>query len=217
MSTAIAVAGVAVISGGVLAATNGHVGGPADGVVDRMAEILEVDSDDLSDALSQARSEASEEKRAERLSQLLEDGTLTQEQVDEINAWLDARPAVLDEIGLHGGHGFKGHGPASDDRLAQLVEDGTLNQEQADEIKAWHDARPDALSELRSGHGGHSGRHGRGGHGFGGQFKGSFDGDIEGRFRSSFGQRFGERFNLEVPGVGQGIELFIPPTNGNSA
>ena len=217
MSTAIAVAGVAVLSGAVLAATNGHSGGPADEVIDRVAEIVGVDSGDLGEALAQARTELAQEKRDERLDQLVVDRVLTQEQVDEIKAWQDARPAVLDEIAASGGHGFKGHGPASDERLAQLVEDGTLTQEQADEIKTWRDDRPDALSEIRPNRSHHFGRHNRGGHEFNGQFKGSFGGEFEGRFRSGFGHRFGDRFNLEVPGVEGGIELYIPPTNGASA
>lgn len=228
MSTAIAVAGVAVLSGGVLAATNGHRGGPADEVIDKVAEILGVDSEELGGALAQARTEVAQEQRDERLDQLVTDGVLTQEQVDEIKTWQAARPAILDEAGPHGGHAFRGNDPASDERLARLVENGVLTQEQADEIKAWHDDRPDALSEIRPNQGHHFGRHNRGGHGFQGQFKGSFEGkfkgQLEGRFRGrfrggieGFGQRFGERFNLEVPGVEGGIELIIPPANGTSA
>ncbi len=227
MSTAIAVAGVAVLSGGVLAATNGHRGGPADEVIDKVAEILEIDSEELGEALAQARTEVAGEQRDERLDQLVVDGVLTQEQVDEIKAWQAARPAVLDEVGPHGGR-HAGYGPASDERLAQLVEDGTITQEQADEIKAWHDARPDALSEIKAEirpNSGHSfGRHHRGGSEFKGHFRGSFEGEFEGQFRGrfqggfgGFGQRFGERFNLEVPGVEGGLELIIPPTNGTSA
>ncbi len=224
MSTAIAVAGVAVLSGGVLAATNGHRGGPADEVVDKVAEILGVDSEELGEALAQARTELAREQRDERLDQLVTDGVLTREQVDEIKTWQAARPAVLDEVGPHGGHGFRGNGPVSDERLARLVENGVLTQEQADEIKAWHDARPDALSEIRPNQGHHFGRQNRAGHGFKGQFRGSFQGEFEGQFRGQFRGRFpggsggfGERYNLEVPGVEGGIELIIPPVNGTSA
>ena len=79
MSTAIAVAGVAVLSGGVLAATNGHRGGPNDEVIDKVAETLGVDADELGEALAQARTEVAQEKRDARLDQLVEDGVLTQE------------------------------------------------------------------------------------------------------------------------------------------
>ena len=225
MSTAIAVAGVAVLSGGVLAATNGHKGGPSDEVVDKVAEILEIDSDELGEALALARTELSQEKRDARLDQLVEDGVLTPGQVDEIKAWQANRPAILDEIGPSGHH-RRGNGPVSDERLAQLVEDGTLTQEQADEITAWHDARPDALAEIKPERGAQN-RHQRRGHGFKGQFRGSFEGKFEGEFRGrfpggsggpgSFGQLFGDRFNLEIPGVESNIELIIPPTDGRSA
>ncbi len=213
MSTAIAVAGVAVLSGGVLAATNGHRGGPNDEVIDKVAETLGVDADELGEALAQARTEVAQEKRDARLDQLVEDGVLTQEQVDEIKAWQAARPAVLDDLGHAGGR----RGPASEERLAQLVEDGTLTQEEADEILAWHNDRPDALSEVRPNRGRHSGRHQGGGHGPRGQFRGSFEGEFEGQFRGSFGSPFGERFNLEVPGIEGGLELIVPSSDGRSA
>ncbi len=213
MSTAIAVAGVAVLSGGVLAATNGHRGGPNDEVFVKVAETLGVDADELGEALAQARTEVAQEKRDARLDQLVEDGVLTQEQVDEIKAWQAERPAALDDLGHAGGR----IGPANEDRLAQLVEDGTLTQEEADEILAWHNDRPDALSEVRPNRGRHSGRHQGGGHGPRGQFRGSFEGEFEGQFRGSFGSPFGERFNFEVPGIEGGLELIVPSSDGRSA
>lgn len=231
MSTAIAVAGVAVLSGGVLAATNGHRGGQNDEVIDKVAEILQIDSDELGEALAQARTEVRQEQRDERLDQLVADGTLTPEQVAEIQEWEAARPAVLEEIGAVGqrGRGHQGDGPVSERQLAQLVDDGMITREQAEEVLAWLDARPDALSEVRPNHGRSSfGQQRRGGHGFGGRFQGSFEGQFRGRFPGGFegfGQLFGERFHLEMPdglpgelpGVESDIELIIPPTNGTSA
>ena len=203
ISTAIGVVALAALSGGALAATNGHRGEDAADVRTRVSEILGIDADELGDAFSQARSELKDEAIAERLAALVADGTITQEQADEIIAWQDSKPAVLDELG----HAVGGHrsGPMDEEsRLAALVANGTITQEQADEIAAWHDARPDVVEELRpdrqDGRRGHQRRgHGRGGHA-----------NVGG---SRFGGDFGGRFQIEIPGV-DGPQLFeipVPP------
>ena len=85
---------------------------------------------------------------AERLAALVADGTITQEQADEVVAWQDSKPAILNELG----HASRGHRPGPIDeesRLEVLVADGTITQEQANEITAWHDAPPDVVDELK--------------------------------------------------------------------
>ena len=73
------------------------------------------------------------------MAALVADGTITQEQADEVVAWQDSKPTILDELG----HASRGHrdGPIDEEsRLEVLVADGTITQEQANEIAAWHDA-----------------------------------------------------------------------------
>jgi len=209
ISTAIGVVALAALSGGVLSATNDHRGGGGGSDLrERASEILGIDAEDLADAFSQARTELSDEAMAEQLAALVADGTITQEQADEVIAWQDAKPAVLDEIGpADGGH--RGGPMGEESRLTALVADGTITQEQADEIAAWRYARPDVVDELKpereNGRRGRHGRgHGRGGHGNGG----------DGRFGGEFGGRFspgeGGRFQLEIPGVDGSLQFEIP-------
>ena len=161
-----------VAGAGVASAHGGGFGGEyADSVRDRAAEILGVDPADLADALKTAREEAAREQLVERLTAAVEDEAITQSEMDEILAWVDSRPDVLDEIG-HGPHlGILPlHAEGIEARLEALVEAGTITQEQADEVSAWVDAAPEALSAIapdRGGFGRHGGRglHGRGHHG----------------------------------------------------
>ncbi|HIF71048.1 MAG TPA: hypothetical protein EYQ61_00520 [Dehalococcoidia bacterium] len=163
---------------------------PADSVKDRVAEILGIDREDLDSAMSTAREEQREVKQDERLAALVEAGTITQAQADEIDAWEDTRPEVMNELKKLG----RGHGTPDDNsiegRLTALVEQEVITQAEADEIIAWMEAKPDYLDDLRAemrGAKGHDGeregrrgrhphsRHHRGGpqhggtHGFGQQ------------------------------------------------
>jgi len=174
----------------------GGIGGRADAVRDRVAEILGIERSALDDAFQQAHQEAAEAALAERLAALVEAGTITQAQADDITAWVDARPAVLDELGgVHGYGALKAglHG-FSEARLAALVEAGTITQAQADEIQAWVDARPAIVDELLPV------QHGFGGRGFG-RFHGHGVGPRGGHFE--FRGRIGPGgiFHLPVPDV----------------
>jgi len=99
LSTAIGVVALAALSGGALASTNDHRGDGGSGLRTRASEILGIDADELSDALSQTRSELKYETMAERLTALVADGTIMQEQANEVVAWQDSKPAILDEPG----------------------------------------------------------------------------------------------------------------------
>lgn len=147
---------------------------PRDSIKDRVAEILGVDRDSLDSAMETAREEHREAKQDERLAALVEAGTITQEQADEIDVWEDSKPEIMDDLRKlareHGG--VKGDLEAT---LAILVESEAITQAEADEVLAWNDAKPEYLDELREelrgdrdgksrrGHG----RHHRGGHGHG--------------------------------------------------
>jgi hypothetical protein len=136
----------------------------------KLAEKLGIDPAVLDQALKSTRSELMMKQLDAQLASLVEAGTITQAQADEIKAWVAAKPESLDSIlpgqgNLFGGrrHGGFGHGrghrwgpglynadaTAVDQVLTKLVEAGTLTQAQADEIKAWLAARPAVLDELQ--------------------------------------------------------------------
>ena len=202
ISTAIGVVALAALSGGALAATNDHRGDGATDLRTRVSEILGIDADELGDAFSQARTELKDEAVAERLAALVADGTITQEQADEVVAWQDSKPAILDELG-HAGRGHRGGPMDQESRLDALVTDGTITQEQADAIAAWYDARPDVVEELKPDR-----ENGRRGHHRRGPGRGSF-----GRFGGGFSPGEGSRFQIEIPGFegGQIFEVPVPP------
>jgi hypothetical protein len=70
---------------------------PRGAFLSKVTEILGLEDGELSDAMDQAREEMREEAQAERLAHAVEDGVITQEQADEISAWWDARPEVLED------------------------------------------------------------------------------------------------------------------------
>jgi len=115
---------IAATVGGVVAA-DGDDPAPADestpaatagsDLLDRVAEKLGVDPATLEDAYRQAAQELQAQRLQAWLDSLVADGTLTEEQAAEIEAWLAARPAALDLIprgrgGCFGFFGGKGHG-----------------------------------------------------------------------------------------------------------
>jgi hypothetical protein len=220
-SLKIAVAGVGVgmvsLAGAGLASA--HSPGDSEAreeITDRVAEILGVDATSLGDAMQQAQEEHRSEEMDARLDQAVLDGTITQEEADEIRTWLDSRPEILEELkGERGQHGPRqdGGGGGLEVRLAALVEDGTITQAEADEALAWSEARPEAMDDLRPDKGEGEGRRGRGhqrgqrgpGHGFEQRINPGEGGEI-GRFG-------GFRFQLP-PGFDGSFEA--PPADPGS-
>ena len=102
--------------------------GPRGVLMARVAEILDIDEQELEDAFKQAQSELREEALDTRLQQLVDEGKLTQQRAEELKAWMEARPDV----------------PMVGPRLLmKLLDEGVLTQAQVDEYKAWMEARPD--------------------------------------------------------------------------
>ena len=64
----------------------------AKGLLERVADILEIDKEDLIAAFKQAQQEMREEAFINRLNQAVEEGRITQEQADEIIEWWEQRP-----------------------------------------------------------------------------------------------------------------------------
>ncbi|MBT4073881.1 MAG: hypothetical protein HOC77_00320 [Chloroflexi bacterium] len=202
LKIAVAGVGVGVVSlagAGLASAHSSGDGERQDEIQDRVAEILGVDATDHGSALDQAREESRDAAMDERLDQAVVDGTITQEEADEIRDWLDARPEVLDELKGHGPRHSK-DGAGLEARLATLVEDGTITQAEADAAISWSESRPEAMEDLRPEKGegeGHRGRgHDRGpGRGFQQRVDPGEDGEI-GRFG---GFRFQLPPGFEVP------------------
>ncbi len=64
----------------------------AKGLLERVADILEIDQEDLIGAFKQAQQEMKEEAFINRLNQAVAAGRITQEQADEIIKWWELRP-----------------------------------------------------------------------------------------------------------------------------
>ena len=101
--TALVVAVLAGSIGGVaLAQTEDEDNGQAEtqrgAILDRVCEIYEentgiaIDSQELRNAINQARSEIMTGMRGQFRQRLIDEGVITQEQLDELEAWLESRP-----------------------------------------------------------------------------------------------------------------------------
>ena len=64
----------------------------AKGLLERVADILEIDEEDLISAFKQAQQEVGEEAFINRLNQAVAEGLITREQADEIIKWWEQRP-----------------------------------------------------------------------------------------------------------------------------
>jgi predicted secreted protein len=97
-------------------------------LIERVAEILGIGQQKLEDALKQARTESSKENLDARLQELIDNGTLTPQQADEIRTWLNARPDVP---------------MVPPEKIDEALQKGTITQDQVDALKAWQEAKPD--------------------------------------------------------------------------
>ena len=70
--------------------TSAEAGGK--GLLERVAEILGIDEEDLTAAFKQARQEMREDAFVSRLDEAVKEGYITQEQADEIIEWWEQRP-----------------------------------------------------------------------------------------------------------------------------
>jgi polyhydroxyalkanoate synthesis regulator phasin len=143
----------------VMANDSANPQGPGQEMMDRVAQILGIDKQDLSDAFKQAQ----DEFEAQRIDKLVEDGKITQEQADQLNAWEAARPAPgadqqtfeewqnsrPDVPGLEPPGPPQAHGNM-DEMLSKLVDEGKITQEQADQLKAWEAEKPDPSADQET-------------------------------------------------------------------
>ncbi len=133
----------------------GHFG-DNDTVLNRVAELLGVEQSTLEGAFATALDEQANTKFEERMTALVTDETLTQDQADAANTWFDKRPSNSGPLAL------RLAGTSDTDKvdtwLAKLVEAEKLTQDESDDLSDWHDDRPDSLPTVSHKHSGR--RHG---------------------------------------------------------
>lgn len=138
---------------------------PRNAINDRVAEILGIEREDLDSAMQVARKEHHEKKREEHLSALVEAGTITQEQADEIKAWQDNKPEVMNKLNKLKLNDLKNRRAKKDfrkpdkkkheikhgfaNKLSTLVEKELITQIEANEVIAWLEEKPDYAVNLR--------------------------------------------------------------------
>jgi len=133
LSSILAVTMMAGSAGVVLADDGQNTQGKSNGLLARVAQILNIDVQKLTDAFKQAVSEMRTERQNTGLQNLVTSGKLTQDQADKLKAWLDSKPVL------------PGVNPRNMD---QLLKDGKITQEQYEAYKAWMDAKPDVPLPL---------------------------------------------------------------------
>ena len=82
----------------------------------RVAEILDIDQQELEDAFKQAMGEKCQEALDTRFQKMVEEGEMTQAQADEYKDWLQSRPDVpmprsqrTNAFKMHSGQFLGGH------------------------------------------------------------------------------------------------------------
>ena len=172
IGTAVSVIAAVGLFAGLAAAQSNDDDGEGQTFVERVAAILGLESDDVESAMHQAKDAIQSERRDAKFAELVENGTLTQEEADAIKTWQDSKPEI--EFNLDGadgegkrdwGHGGFGRGGGmwfgSADKVDYLVEQGVITQADADSLTDWWDSRPDTIDELmpeRDGKRGHGKR-----------------------------------------------------------
>ena len=140
--------GAFALSGTVFAQEKQSDSTPHDSINERIAEILGIERETLDSAIKTARKEYLKAKHYKSLAAMVEAGTITQEQANEIDTWKDNKPEVIDRLKelVRENGGVKRHPEAN---LSNLVEKEVITQAEADEILAWKDAKPSYLNKLR--------------------------------------------------------------------
>lgn len=142
----------------------GHMRGGHFGALGDTDEFLAAELGISVEALQAAQDEA----KAAKLAQMVEDGVLTQEQVD----LMAARQAVQSHLDVEGLNALVQEAYAT--AVQSALDAGEITQEQADQLLSDAAAAPGFRFDF-GGHGGFGGRggHGHGGHGFPGVMPGA--------------------------------------------
>ena len=138
----------------------GHLGNN-DTVLNRVAELLGKTRTELDSALATALDEQANTKFEERMTGLVTDETLTQDQADAANTWFDERPSNSGPLALRLAR--TSDSDRVDTALEKLVDAERITQDEADSLSDWHDDRPSTLPTVSHEHSGR--RHGHHGNG----------------------------------------------------
>jgi Na+-transporting NADH:ubiquinone oxidoreductase subunit NqrC len=103
---------------------------PAGKVLDRVAQILNIDKQKLIDAFKQASGEVRQQGLNERLDKLVTDGKLTREEANQYKSWLASKPAGV---------------VIAPRAMDTLLKNGKVTQAQYDIWKAWWDTKPNVV------------------------------------------------------------------------
>ena len=114
------------------------------GVLSRVAEILNIPEEDLAEAFRQAREEVREERCEEAFNEALEravaEGLLTEEEAGEIKEWWEQRPEALEQGLWRRACGFLG--PRIRNAQSNGWGQGVMNQQR------WLGSRSDSSDQL---------------------------------------------------------------------
>ena len=144
----------------------------ANGLLSKIAEILDIPEDELREAFAQAREELREERFEATFYELIdkaeEEGLITPEEAQAIKDWWEQKPEALDPALLRRAFNFacprdgqmpgikRGMWPELKQRLAnkfmeKAMERECITQGDADEISQWQNGQPEALNRLSPG------------------------------------------------------------------
>lgn len=96
--TALSVGLTAIVFADSPEADTGSDGGPRQVFISKVAEILELDEEQVADAFIQARQEMSEEFQQQRLQSAIEEGLITEAEAEQIQVWWQNRPEALQNL-----------------------------------------------------------------------------------------------------------------------
>lgn len=98
-------------------------------LLDRVAQILNIDKQQLTDAFKQASSEARQKRTDDMFANWVSEGKLTQDQADQYKAWMASNPNP--DIPC-----------MSSQIMDKLLKDGKITQAQYDAYKGWMNEKP---------------------------------------------------------------------------
>ena len=131
---------------------NADSGSGKEGIRERAAEILGVESSALKDALAQAHQEAVDAKIEAFIDSAVADGDITESEATEIRDWLADQPELSGLDGRRGKFGLMWLHSGGDSKagaiLDKLVENGLITEDELTAYTEWLDERPDAVDEL---------------------------------------------------------------------
>jgi polyhydroxyalkanoate synthesis regulator phasin len=128
LAVAVLVAGLAAVA---YADSGTAAGAPQWGgkLINRVAQILNIDSQKLSDAFKQAGTEMRQQAVTDRFDKWVADGKLTVDQANQYKAWLASKPADVPVF-------------VNQKAIDQLLKDGKITQAQYDAWKGWMAQKP---------------------------------------------------------------------------